>query len=586
VRLAAVRALLVYTWRGSPRGQPLHCLSALSGTHACRNEASFSSLANRLRRIETKLDRLSTSQQANVNADLGEAPPQTSLQPNHPTPQVYLSPQFPAGIASHSTPKDEQRLSFSSRQILRWPGMPAASLPFGAHDWKSIIRESVFDDMANSTPERKAGLPEDWTSTLSIAAIKGLSNAYFNTFGRIYPFIDRDNYSHKTLSMLISEDFGNDIESCLALAVMALGCQGLKAYEEGRYEREDFVPESELLRLVMAQDPPGKAFFEESQRRMPQCSSISDIQVAQYYLAAALYYAQASRPIDQWVMSERAGTNCVIFWTHHLDTADEWTIDMQARVYWSALLVESVVMQELDLPKSRLRDLESVVPLPKFITSPDRRRVTQVKDESYYHYHFLAQIAHRIILLRGRDELFCSDPSIRVAIELRQQLEEWYHNLPATLQSGDADDPDSFSCPAEALAMSLLQTRYRSAIFHLGRPFLYKAIDAPASLTDQEYEMAANAIRCSYNWPLASGPCRRMLSFAPLKFTTCRSFFGTLLTFHALLHSQHAALLDTLPSGRQSASSGMLEYVRNLAPTNKSLQRDYEFLEALFEAPS
>lgn len=556
------------------------------GADAHRNEASFSSLANRLRRIETKLDRLSSSHRANGNADSGETVRQPSLQHSHPTPQIYSSPQYPAIIASHSSTRDVERLSFSSRQILRWPGLPTTSFPFDAEGWKSITRDSAFDDPVHSILEQKDDLPDDWSSTLSITTIKGLSNAYFNTFGRIYPFIDRGNYILNTLSTLLSEDFGNDIESCLALSVMALGCQGLKAYEEGQYEREDFVPESEIVQLLMSQDPPGKAFFEESLRRVAHCSSISDIQVAQYYLVSALYYAQALRPIDQWVMSERAGINCMLFWTHHLDSSDEWTVDMQARVFWSALLLESVVMQELDLPQSRLRDLESVVPLPKFIANPEHRKPARVKDESYYHYHFLAQIAHRIILLRIRDEMFCTDPSIRVAKELRQQLEEWYHNLPAALQSGKEDNADSFSCPASALAVSLLQTRYRSAIVHLGRPFLYKAIHAPSSLTEQEHQLAADALQCSHDWPIASDPCRRMFSFAPLKFTTCRAFFGTLLIFHALIHSGHAALLGTLPSGYQAACSGMLQYVRTLAPTNASLQKDYVLLETLFEGSS
>lgn len=511
-------------------------------------------------------------------------------------PESIFPPHFPdihSTISGTGSSYGDTKISFSTRQAPRyWLGLhsaqsplPIAFLPF-SNDSEGLgawLPDAELDGPAFPGPLESAHFPHDWLATLSLSTVKGLSNAYFNTFNRIFPFIDRDFYFHNTLSTVVGGGFNDDIESCLVLSVMALGCLGANAFKEGDYHNEDVLPSVGIIQSLMNQDVPGKSLFDESRRRIGLCSCSNDIHVSQYYLTAALFYAQAMRPVDQWMMTDRASTNSLVFWTHLRNRADPWMLDMQSRVFWSALLMETVVAQELDLPSSRLTELEDVVPLPKFIAYPNIKKSRSVqRDESYYNYHFLAQIAHRIILMRIRDEMYHLNPSAMVANELRHQLDQWQTSLPPALQFDGQET--TFSCPAEAYAMSLLQTRYRSAIYHLGRPFLYKALYNPSSVTDQELNFCSEALQTSSDWPIATGACRKMRSFSPLKYFVCRSFFGTLSIVYALRQSNDDRLIKTLPVGSDVECSRMLGYIDSLAPMNPSLQKDLEVLTTLNSA--
>lgn len=91
---------------------------------------------------------------------------------------------------------------------------------------------------------------------------------------------------------------------------------------------------------------------------------------------------------------------------------DEWEGDMKSRVYWNCLMNETILVQELHLPPSGLSRLEERVPIPKFIGFETtgyistRYPTSTVVDDSYFQYHFLAQVAHRIILTRIRHSLY------------------------------------------------------------------------------------------------------------------------------------------------------------------------------------
>lgn len=552
----------------------------------------------RLKRIENKIGSLSNPDKgtsaATSAASKATAIP-TALVQNSPqgdSAQFLSPPQHPdthRAISTSGSSYGDSKLSFSAHQAIHWPGVhsipSSGSFTPGAEGSGVHLPDVELDGPPFPELIETDGFPDDWLATLSLSTVKGLSNAYFNTFNRIFPIIDRNYYFLNTLSAVVAGGFNYDIESCLVLSVMALGCLGAKAFEEGGYHNEDILPAIGIIQTLTNQDIPGKGLFNESRRRIGLCSCANDLQVSQYYLTAALFYSQAMRPVDQWMMTDRASTNCLIFWKHLRSCSDEWTIDLQSRIFWSSLLMEAVIVQELDLPKSRLHELEDEVPLPKFIPYPKAIKKPQSlrSDDSYYHYHFLAQIAHRIILTRIRDEMYHLNPSTVVATELRHQLDQWHSNLPPALQFNG--NRDAFSCPAEGVAMSLLQTRYRSAIYHLGRPFLYKALANPSAVTDQELKFCSEALQTASDWPIATGTCRKMDSFAPLKYFVCRSFFGTLLISHALKHSGDERLVKTLPQGSDDVCSYMLHYIEDLALMSPSLRKDRERL-AVFYGPA
>lgn len=83
---------------------------------------------------------------------------------------------------------------------------------------------------------------------------------------------------------------------------------------------------------------------------------------------------------------------------------------------------ETILIQELPLPPSGLARLEEYVPIPKFIGFETTGLVVSAAardaDDSVYQYHFLAQVAHRIILTRIRHSLyiFCTRLSHRRSV--------------------------------------------------------------------------------------------------------------------------------------------------------------------------
>jgi hypothetical protein len=417
--------------------------------------------------------------------------------------------------------------------------------------------------------------------------VKELSNAYFDTFNRVYPFIDRDFYFLSTLAVVIREGFGHDIESCLVLNVMALGCLGLRSYQEGGFDISTRTVLSPIALHIMQEEIPGLSFFNEARKRVGFCLCDRDLQSCQFYLSSAVFYMQNMRPIDEWMMTTRAATGCGAFWKCPPLPHDEWLADMQSRLFWSAILLETVIVQEMELPPSGLKEWEEIVPLPKFTIFPYiNKSRSRNSDDSYYHYHFLAQIAHRIILSRIRDELFYTNPSTTLAEELRHQLEQWRANLPRTLKYAEDRPDQAFACPADAVVVGLLYTRYRVSIFHLGRPFLYKAIQNPATLTELDMKICSEALLFAMEWPLTWEICAKMKSFMPLRYFGSGQMFGQLLIFHSFKSANDPRIRALLPTGYEEWCNRMLRFISEGSESNPTLREDFELISILHQLPS
>lgn len=89
---------------------------------------------------------------------------------------------------------------------------------------------------------------------------------------------------------------------------------------------------------------------------------------------------------------------------------DSWEGDMRSRVFWCTLMYETILTQELGLPKSGLAAYESSVPLPKFTPFPgvgtQNHWMPGEKIDAFFQYHFLAQGANRIMLTRISNSLY------------------------------------------------------------------------------------------------------------------------------------------------------------------------------------
>ncbi|OAG35285.1 hypothetical protein AYO21_10556 [Fonsecaea monophora] len=564
-----------------------------------KNEISMSMIFNTLRRMESKIDHMSGPASAKSVHELEASRGGDSNLPHHESPyhmdSVVSHQSFPSPLSStKQLPRllntQSAVLSFSARRTIHWPGVQAL-LPSSLTSEVRKLEGSYPTHLESARPSLEPVISAqgalstlDWLASLSLSSVKDLSNAYFDTFNRVYPFIDRDFYFLSTLAVVVREGFGHDIESCLVLNVMALGCMAIKAYEEGGFEISNQASITPVMRHIIEEDIAGLSFFNEARRRVGFCLSERDIQACQYYLTSAVFFAQTMRPVDKWLETSRAAMICTAYWKCPPEATDEWLADMQARLFWCSLMMESLVVQELELPPSGLKAWEEDVPLPKFTTYPYASGSRpQYSDDSFYHYHFLAQIAHRIILNRIRDELFFSNPSTKVAEELRHQLEQWRANLPQALRYASDREQHDFDCPADAVVVALLQMRYRVSIFHLGRPFLYKAIQNPASVNDIELKLCAEALEYAMDWHMTLDVCARMHNFEPVKYFACGQFFGQLLIFYAFKNSPDRRLRDTLPSGYEAWCTKMLTFIYGFVDSSPTIAKDLELLSSLYQ---
>ncbi|KGO66043.1 Transcription factor, fungi [Penicillium italicum] len=625
-----------------------------------KRDQSLTMIMSTLHRLETKLENMPTS----ILSDLQSL--QSQISPPTHEPQTQLSPAFggdanqplsmlpPIGdnftpaaagdgddfeFEEHQTKSDSAgriSISFSQHGVIVWPGARQI-LPKQLLAAYEMLGKNYVIELESARPPlpmfaspypMQAG--DHWLEVLPLAMIRGLADAFFSVFNPSTPIMDKGFFFSFTLGSAIESGFGSNIESCLVLNVLALGCLAVLAYQEGNYplpgtQSHRFEP-PEWMNVVY-EEQPGLRFFNEARRRIGFLMCDNDIQSCQFYLLSSVYYSQIPRPMDSWTMISRAATCCLSMLTNHNVNFDEWEGDMKSRVYWNCLMNETILVQELHLPSSGLSRLEEQVPIPKFIGfettgyASTRFNSSGIVDDSYFQYHFLAQVAHRIILTRIRHSLyFYSDsgtfPLPAINTELHHQLEQWRTNLPKTIQFNNAPysshptpatpsihpspsasiaspahlasprprqtDPNQPLSPAIAVTDAMLKGRHMIARFHIGRPYLYKALRIPHLLTDEDFVQVRSGLQNAMDWPITQGIFRKMKSCIPIKFAFCSQFFGQILLFYCIAHSPSARLRETLPDGWERWNEEMLGFLEDCAPHSPAISQDLELLRYLW----
>ncbi|KAF7114995.1 hypothetical protein CNMCM5793_001031 [Aspergillus hiratsukae] len=127
----------------------------------------------------------------------------------------------------------------------------------------------------------------------------------------------------------------------------------------------------------------------------------------------------------------------------------------------------------------------------------------------------------------------------------------------------------------------MLRGRYMIANFHIGRPYLYKALRIPQHLTDHDLEQMRNGLRHAMDWPPVGGIFRKMKSCIPIKFAFCSQFFGQVLLFYCISHHPDSRLRKTLPVGWERWTNEMLRFLEDCAPLSPAVAKDLELLQLL-----
>ncbi|EME78661.1 uncharacterized protein MYCFIDRAFT_205123 [Pseudocercospora fijiensis CIRAD86] len=418
-----------------------------------------------------------------------------------------------------------------------------------------------------------------------LSDLNTLCELYFDTFNRTAPILDRESFS-KTVGVAVETAFGINIESCLVLTVMALGYMAQDAFNEGGFALSSSMEARNLSPPNCDSSTPQNCeialrLFDESRRRIGFLLSERDIQSCQYFLLAAAVYAVLLRPLDEWAMTSQACTIIAAFWLSHPHPADDYEIDLQRRLFWTALMRDTILTDELELPPSSLQSLEGRVALPKFIRHG--HPATSGCDD-YYHCHYLAQIAVRIIMTRIRDELFHTNPSAYLAQELFHQLEQWRSSLPSSIRDDLDSEPVVHNHPAQTLAVAMLQGRYWISIYHIGRPFLYKALSSVSKLAENDLDICRRSAEAAIAWFAAFQRCIKMRGYMHLNFFVCGQLFGQLLIMHRLKSAPEAKIREIVPERFETSYREALCFMQEMAPFNPTVARDVRILMSLYES--
>ncbi|KAL2840536.1 hypothetical protein BJY01DRAFT_20419 [Aspergillus pseudoustus] len=567
-----------------------------------RSELSSNALIRVLERLESKVDNIAAKApgQASYATETWPAEAEAEAEAGHDNARStsYISPASQEVVETAPKYPQSAIVPWSAHQVIAWkPVLPM--LP----DAVQLIVSECGIDYASSLELKRPRLPvaprpgskdEDSLGSLSVSLVKELCDSYFATFHLCYPFVDRTFFLRHTLPTAINGEFGYDVESCVVLAVMALGCWSKLALHElsefraqRRWTASPQTSFHEDRRSSTDPTTPGIAFFNESRKRIGWLINDNCMQSCQYYLLSGLFYAQLVRPVDWWTMTSRASVCCRMFWENVPNSCDEWVMDMQSRLFWNVVMFDNIISQELKFVGCQLDEMAQRIPLPKFVRMKQPAFLpldTETDEEDSFHqYHFLAQVAHRILLTRTKTTIFVTSEytSQSVAEELHQQLERWRNRLPAALQFDDDHLVPPPESPSQILAVSWLRLRYIIAKFHFGRPLIHKVIHRPKDATDEELRRCTEIFVQVFSWEPFIRLLSIMKSCMPLKFLICSQFFGQILLVYSFRHNTEPRLRQVLPHTYSQWCAFALGFLQDAARSSPTLAKDAEIATIL-----
>lgn len=261
------------------------------------------------------------------------------------------------------------------------------------------------------------------TPCVDLSNTQAYIEAYFERvnvwYACVNPYTWRSQYR-----TALSNGFREGPESCIVLLVLALGEASLRG---------------SISRIVPHEDPPGLQYFTAAWSLLPSMMTTNNVLAAQCHLLAAAYLFYLVRPLEAWNLLCTTSTKLqlLLMAPNRIPPQQRELVE---RIYWNALLFESDLLAELDLPHSGVVQFEENVGLPGGFEGEGQGQGQGQhvgRDELWY---FLAEIALRRLLNRvsqliySKDSMSSTTSLEPVVAELDYQLTQWYESLPLPLQ--------------------------------------------------------------------------------------------------------------------------------------------------------
>ena len=263
----------------------------------------------------------------------------------------------------------------------------------------------------------------------------------------------------------LSNGFREGPESCIVLLVLALGEASLHG---------------SISRMSPLDDPPGLQYFTAAWSLLPGMITTNSVLAAQCHLLAAAYLFYLVRPLEAWNLICTTSTKLQLLLMGP-NRVPEPQRELVERIYWNALLFESDLLAELDLPHSGVVQFEENVGLPGGFEEPEDSQTHVGKDDLWY---FLAEIALRRLLNRVSQLIYSQDSMAStsslepVVSELDFQLQQWYESLPLPLQF-----PFTRTILHDPI-QAVLRLRFFACRTIIYRPYILAVLDNEQTLLD------------------------------------------------------------------------------------------------------
>ncbi|KAG0650127.1 Echinocandin B biosynthetic cluster transcription factor ecdB [Hyphodiscus hymeniophilus] len=300
------------------------------------------------------------------------------------------------------------------------------------------------------------------TPCLDLSNTSAYIEAFFSKVNVWYACVNPFNWqSHYRVAL--SNGFRDGPESCIVLLVLALGqasCSG------------------SISRAVSTDDPPGLPYFAAAWGLLPGLMTRNSVLSAQCTVLASAYLFYLVRPLEAWTLLSSTSTKLQLLLSAP-GRVPASQRELSERVYWNALLFESDLLAELDLPHSGIVQYEEVVGLPGGFEEEGEEGVG--RDELWY---FLAEIALRRLLNRvsqliySKDSMASTQSLEPVVAELDFQLTQWYESLPLALQF-----PYSRALLSDPV-QTVLRLRYFACRTIIFRPYILAVLDNEQTAMD------------------------------------------------------------------------------------------------------
>ncbi|KAK6210480.1 hypothetical protein LQW54_006227 [Pestalotiopsis sp. IQ-011] len=282
--------------------------------------------------------------------------------------------------------------------------------------------------------------------------------AYFDRvnvwYACVNPYTWRSHYRSA-----LSNGFREGPESCIVLLVLALGQASLRG---------------SISRIVPQEDPPGLQYFTAAWSLLPGMMTSNSVLAAQCHLLAAAYLFYLVRPLEAWnLLCTTSSKLQLLLMTPTRIPEDQR--ELSERIYWNALLFESDLLAELDLPHSGVVQLEEHVGLPGGFQGEESEAVG--RDDLWY---FLAEIALRRLLNRVSQLIYSKDSMASttslepVVAELDFQLTQWPYILAVLDNEQAVLDPAVRDSCHKCLEASIRQLEHIGAHLAGHMPYLWQ----------------------------------------------------------------------------------------------------------------